>query len=151
MSLAHSTVVILRSSSGSGLATRRPPRPKARAIKLPLAALETSDAGLPTEVVLTQFFPILMKRRGVELRLVVENRNGPARSVYLTLEHGACQRYVTAARYLDLPAGISSVTGVLGRMSFCEDDESILLMALAVLGRRAGSRESEIDCVCDFV
>jgi hypothetical protein len=54
-------------------------------IKLPLAALEASDAGLPTGVVLTRFFPILMKRRGVELRLVVENRNGPASSVDLTL------------------------------------------------------------------
>jgi hypothetical protein len=53
-------------------------------IKLPLAALEASDAGLPTGVVLTRFFPILMKRRGVELRLVVENRNGPASSVDLT-------------------------------------------------------------------
>jgi hypothetical protein len=50
-----------------------------------LAAPETSAAGLPAEVSLTRFFPMLMKRRGVELRLVVENRNGPASSVDLTL------------------------------------------------------------------
>jgi hypothetical protein len=40
-----------------------------------LAAPETSAAGLPPVVVMTRFFPMLMKRRGVELRLVVENRN----------------------------------------------------------------------------
>jgi hypothetical protein len=56
-------------------------------IKLPLAALEASDAGLPTGVVPTRFFPILMKRRGVELQLVVENRNGPASSVGGAIEY----------------------------------------------------------------
>jgi site-specific DNA recombinase len=54
-------------------------------IRLPLATPETSAAGPPAEVNLTRFFPMLMKRRGVELRLVVGNRNGPAPSVDLTL------------------------------------------------------------------
>jgi len=54
-------------------------------IKLPLAAPETSAAGRPAEVSLTRFFPMLMKRRGVELRLAVKNRNGPAPSVDVTL------------------------------------------------------------------
>jgi site-specific DNA recombinase len=44
-------------------------------IKLPLPAPET-PAGLPAEIMLTRFFPLQMKRRGVELRLVVENRHG---------------------------------------------------------------------------
>jgi site-specific DNA recombinase len=54
-------------------------------IRLPLATPETSATGLPEEVSLTRFLPMLMKRRGVELRLVVENRNGPASSMDLTL------------------------------------------------------------------
>jgi site-specific DNA recombinase len=54
-------------------------------IKLPLATPGASGTGLPPEVTLTRFFPMLMKRRGVELRLVVQNRNGPAPSVDRTL------------------------------------------------------------------
>jgi site-specific DNA recombinase len=53
-------------------------------IKLPLAAPEP-PAVLPAEIMLTRVFPLQMKRRGVEMRLVVENRHGPAPSVDLTL------------------------------------------------------------------
>jgi site-specific DNA recombinase len=54
-------------------------------LRLPLAVSETSAPGLPNDAVMTRFFPMLMKRRGVELRLVVGNRHGPAPSVDLTL------------------------------------------------------------------
>jgi len=54
-------------------------------IKLPLAGTEKSRAQLPDEVAITRSFPMQLKRRGVELRLIVGDHNRSAATVDLPL------------------------------------------------------------------
>ncbi len=54
-------------------------------IKLPLSAAEQSDAQLPKQVAITRWFPMQLKRRGVELRLIVRDHNRSAAVVDLPL------------------------------------------------------------------
>jgi site-specific DNA recombinase len=54
-------------------------------IKLPIADTEKSWAQLPEEVALTRSFPMQLKRRGVELRLIVGDHNRSAATVDLPL------------------------------------------------------------------
>jgi site-specific DNA recombinase len=54
-------------------------------IKLPIASTETSRAQLSGAVAITRSFPIQLKRRGVELRLVVGDHNRSAATVDLPL------------------------------------------------------------------
>ncbi len=54
-------------------------------IKLPIAGAEKSRAQLPDQVAIARWFPLQMKRRGVELRLIIGDRNRSAAIVDLSL------------------------------------------------------------------
>jgi hypothetical protein len=54
-------------------------------IKLPIAGAEKSQAQLPDRVAITRSFPMQLKRRGVELRLIVGDHNRSATFVDLSL------------------------------------------------------------------
>src|SRR5258707_4109853 len=54
-------------------------------IKLPVASAEKSRAQLPDQVAIARSFPMQLKRRGVELRLIVGDHNRSAASVDLSL------------------------------------------------------------------
>ena len=54
-------------------------------IKLPIAGTEKSRAQLSDEVAITRSFPMQLKRRGVELRLIVGDHNRSAATVDLPL------------------------------------------------------------------
>jgi site-specific DNA recombinase len=54
-------------------------------ITLPIAGAENSRAQLPDQVAITRSFPMQLKRRGVELRLIVGDRNRSAAPVDLPL------------------------------------------------------------------
>jgi site-specific DNA recombinase len=54
-------------------------------IKLPIDSTEKSRAQLPDEVAITGSFPMQLKRRGVELRLIVGDHNRSAANVDLPL------------------------------------------------------------------
>src|ERR1019366_4047339 len=47
-------------------------------IKLPIPAGDERDAATPHELALTRFVPMRMKRRGVEMRLIIDGDAGPA-------------------------------------------------------------------------
>jgi hypothetical protein len=55
------------------------------AIKLPVADAEKSHAQLPEEVAIARSFPMQLKRRGVELRLIVGDHHRAAAIVDLSL------------------------------------------------------------------
>jgi DNA invertase Pin-like site-specific DNA recombinase len=55
------------------------------AIKLPIAGAEKSRAQLPEQVGIARWFPMQLKRRGVELRLIVGDHNRSAAIVDLSL------------------------------------------------------------------
>jgi site-specific DNA recombinase len=54
-------------------------------IKLPIAGAEKSRAQLPDHVAMRRWFPMQLKRRGVELRLIVGDHNRSAAIVDLSL------------------------------------------------------------------
>jgi len=54
-------------------------------IKLPIAGAEKSRAQLPDQVAIARSFPMQLKRRGVELRLIVGDHNRSAAIVDLSL------------------------------------------------------------------
>ena len=54
-------------------------------IKLPIAGAEKSRAHLPDQVAIARSFPMQLKRRGVELRLIVGDHNRSAAIVDLSL------------------------------------------------------------------
>jgi site-specific DNA recombinase len=54
-------------------------------IKLPIAGAENSRARVPDQVAIARWFPMQLKRRGVELRLIVGDRNRSAAIVDLSL------------------------------------------------------------------
>ncbi len=54
-------------------------------IKLPIAGVEKSRAQLPDQVAIARSFPMQLKRRGVELRLIVGDHNRSAAIVDLSL------------------------------------------------------------------
>jgi hypothetical protein len=54
-------------------------------IKLPIAGAEKFRAQLPDQVAVTRWFPMQLKRRGVELRLIVGDHNRSASIVDLSL------------------------------------------------------------------
>jgi site-specific DNA recombinase len=55
------------------------------AIRLPIAGTEKSPGQRPDEVAITRLFPMQLKRRGVELRLIVGDHNRSAATVDLPL------------------------------------------------------------------
>jgi hypothetical protein len=54
-------------------------------IKLPIAGAEKSRAQLPEHVAIARWFPMQLKRRGVELRLIVGDHNRSAAVIDLAL------------------------------------------------------------------
>jgi len=54
-------------------------------IKLPVAGAEKSRAQVPDQVAIARLFPMQLKRRGVELRLIVGDHNRSAAIVDLSL------------------------------------------------------------------
>jgi site-specific DNA recombinase len=54
-------------------------------IKLPIAGVEKSRAQLPDQIAIARWFPMQLKRRGVELRLIVGDHNRSAAIVDLSL------------------------------------------------------------------
>jgi site-specific DNA recombinase len=48
-------------------------------LKLPISTAEERGGALPSHIALTKFVPIQMKRRGVEMRMVLEGDSNPAR------------------------------------------------------------------------
>jgi site-specific DNA recombinase len=54
-------------------------------IKLPIAGAEKSQAQLPDQIAIARSFPMQLKRRGVELRLIVGDHNRSATVVDLSL------------------------------------------------------------------
>ena len=54
-------------------------------IKLPITGAEKSSTQLPEKVAITRSFPMQLKRRGVELRLIVGDHNRSAAIVDLSL------------------------------------------------------------------
>jgi site-specific DNA recombinase len=49
------------------------------AIKLPISTAEERGVALPSHIALTKFVPIQMKRRGVEMQMVLEGASNPTR------------------------------------------------------------------------
>jgi site-specific DNA recombinase len=54
-------------------------------IKLPIAGAEKSRAQLPDQIAIARSFPMQLKRRGVELKLIVGDHNRSAAIVDLSL------------------------------------------------------------------
>jgi site-specific DNA recombinase len=67
-------------SSAEGLGrSRRPDRYRhPRILKVPIADPETRPATNAHELIITRFFPMTIRRRGVEMRLVIEGNHAPA-------------------------------------------------------------------------
>lgn len=66
-------------------------------LKLPIEGAEQSQAQLPEQVAITRWFPMQLKRRGVELRLIVGDHNRSATVVDLPL----LKALVRAHRWFD--------------------------------------------------
>jgi site-specific DNA recombinase len=62
-------------------------------IKLPIAGAEKSGAQLPNQVAIVRSFPMQLKRRGVELRLIVGDHNRSAAIVDLSLLKAVARAY----------------------------------------------------------
>jgi site-specific DNA recombinase len=62
-------------------------------IKLPIPSDEGRDAATPNELALTRFVPMRMKRRGVEMRLIIDGDAGPAARVDLPLLNATARAY----------------------------------------------------------
>ncbi len=62
-------------------------------IKLPIASAEKSRAQLPDQVAIARSFPMQLKRRGVELRLIVGDHNRSAGIVDLSLLKAVARAY----------------------------------------------------------
>ncbi|HKN59919.1 MAG TPA: hypothetical protein VJW93_01990 [Candidatus Acidoferrales bacterium] len=62
-------------------------------IKLPIPAGEERDAAIPNELALTRFVPMRMKRRGVEMRLIIDGGATPAARVDLPLLTATARAY----------------------------------------------------------
>src|SRR6202521_359569 len=62
-------------------------------IKLPIASAEKSRAQLPDQVAIARSFPMQLKRRGVELRLIVGDHNRSAAIVDLSLLKAVARAY----------------------------------------------------------
>jgi len=62
-------------------------------IKLPIPSDEGRDAATPTELALARFVPMRMKRRGVEMRLIIDGDAGPAARVDLPLLKATARAY----------------------------------------------------------
>jgi hypothetical protein len=60
---------------------------------LPIPAGEERDAATPNELALTRFVPMRMKRRGVEMRLIIDGGAGPAARVDLPLLKATARAY----------------------------------------------------------
>jgi len=48
-------------------------------LKLPIPAPEAQNRAIPSEVPITRFIPVQVRRRGAEMRLVIEPDGAPAR------------------------------------------------------------------------
>jgi len=62
-------------------------------IKLPIPSDEGRDAATPIELALARFVPMRMKRRGVEMRLIIDGDAGPAARVDLPLLKATARAY----------------------------------------------------------
>jgi hypothetical protein len=62
-------------------------------IKLPIPASDERDPATPNELGLTRFVPMRMKRRGVEMRLILDGDAGPAARVDLPLLKATARAY----------------------------------------------------------
>ena len=62
-------------------------------IKLPIAGAEKSRAQLPDQAAIARSFPMRLKRRGVELRLIVGDHNRSAAIVDLSLLKAGAQAH----------------------------------------------------------
>jgi site-specific DNA recombinase len=62
-------------------------------IKLPIPAGEERDAATPNELALARFVPMRVKRRGVEMRLVIDGGTAPASRVDLPLLEATARAY----------------------------------------------------------
>jgi hypothetical protein len=60
-------------------------------IKLPITGAEKSSTQLPEKVAITRSFPMQLKRRGVELRLIVGDHNRSAATVDLAVLKAVAQ------------------------------------------------------------
>jgi site-specific DNA recombinase len=62
-------------------------------IKLPILANDERDSATPTELALARFVPMRMKRRGVEMRLIIDGDATPAARVDLPLLTATARAY----------------------------------------------------------
>jgi hypothetical protein len=62
-------------------------------IKLPIPSDEGRDVATPKELALARFVPMRMKRRGVEMRLIIDGDAGPAARIDLPLLKATARAY----------------------------------------------------------
>jgi site-specific DNA recombinase len=62
-------------------------------VKMPIPSDEGRDAATPNELALARFVPMRMKRRGVEMRLVIDGDSSPAARVDLPLLNATARAY----------------------------------------------------------
>jgi len=62
-------------------------------VKLPISSDEGRDVATPNELALARFVPMRMKRRGVEMRLIIDGDAGPAARVDLPLLKAIARAY----------------------------------------------------------
>ena len=62
-------------------------------IKLPIPASDERDPATPNELALARFVPMRMKRRGVEMRLIIDGDAAPAARVDLPLLNATARAY----------------------------------------------------------
>ena len=102
-------------------------------IKLPIPSDEGRDAATPNELALARFVPMRMKRRGVEMRLIIDgDASSPAR-VDLPLLNATARAYRWSN---DLLAGRARSIGEIARREHLTARHVRRMMRLAFLAPR---------------
>jgi len=102
-------------------------------IKLPIPANDEQDPATPNELALTRFVPMRMKRRGVEMRLIIDGDATPAARVDLPLLKATARAYRWSN---DLISGRVRSIGEIARRQHLTSRHVRRMMRLAFLAPR---------------
>ncbi|MGB3552118.1 MAG: hypothetical protein WA993_15630, partial [Candidatus Binatus sp.] len=102
-------------------------------IKLPIPASDEQDPATPNELALTRFVPMRMKRRGVEMRLIIDGDATPTARVDLPLLDATARAYRWSN---DLLTGRARSIGELARREHLTGRHVRRVMRLAFLAPR---------------
>ncbi len=102
-------------------------------IKLPIPSDEGRDVATPNELALTRFVPMRMKRRGVEMRLIIDGDATPTARVDLPLLNATARAYRWSN---DLLTGRARSSGEIARREHLTGRHVRRVMRLAFLAPR---------------